>query len=111
MKSDNVIQLPSPDGGENTRSVLDEIVREGARRMLQAALGIEVDEYIAQFANVVDSAGHRVVVRNGHLPERELVTGAGPVMIRQPRVIRDYPKRSWPQPLLRLSTIQTGCGF
>jgi transposase-like protein len=54
--------------------------------MLQAALESEVAEYVAQFANVVDTAGRRVVVRNGRLPERELVTGVGPVPVRQPRV-------------------------
>ena len=68
------------------RSVLDEIARAGARQMLQAALEAEVAEYVAQFANVVDTKGHRVVVRNGHLPERELVTGVGPVTVAQPRV-------------------------
>ncbi len=54
--------------------------------MLQTALETEVAEYVAQFANVVDTKGHRVVVRNGMLPERELVTGVGPVSIKQPRV-------------------------
>jgi transposase-like protein len=86
MKSDNVVELDSRDPNPNTRSVLDEIVREGARRMLQAALEAEVDEVVAKFGNVVDTNGRRVVVRNGRLPERELVTGVGPVTIRQPRV-------------------------
>ncbi len=94
MKTDNVVQLQSPEaaGGES-RSVLDEIVREGARRMLQSALEAEVAEYIAQFSNVVDTKGHRVVVRNGHLPERDLVTGVGPVEIKQPRV-RDKSRQT-----------------
>lgn len=85
MKSDNVVQLPSPDAQQPTRSVLDEIVRQGAQRMLQTALESEVAEYVNQFANVVDTEGHRVVVRNGHLPARDLVTGVGPVTVRQPR--------------------------
>ncbi len=53
--------------------------------MLRAALESEVEEYVAQFTNVVDTLGRRVVVRNGHLPERELVTGVGPVSVTQPR--------------------------
>lgn len=86
MKPDNVLQLPSPDATSTPRSVLDEIVQEGARKMLQAALETEVAEYVAGRANVVDTTGRRVVVRNGHLPERDLVTGVGPVTIKQPRV-------------------------
>ena len=86
MNTDNVVQLESPGTVVESRSVLDEIVREGARRMLQTALESEVSEYVAQFANVVDTQGHRVVVRNGRLPERELVTGVGPVQVAQPRV-------------------------
>ena len=93
METDNVVQLRSPEAAEKSRSVLDEIVREGARRMLQAALEAEVVEYVAQFANVVDTHGHRVVVRNGHLPERELVTGVGPVPVKQPRV-RDKSRQT-----------------
>lgn len=88
MKPDNLVQLPSPDATSTVspRSVLDEIVQEGARKMLQAALETEVAEYVARRANVVDTTGRRVVVRNGHLPERDLVTGVGPVTIKQPRV-------------------------
>ena len=86
MTRDTVVQLPGLVRTSTSRSVLDEIVREGARRMLQAALEAEVAEYIAQGAHVVDAEGRRVIVRNGHLPERDLVTGVGPVTIKQPRV-------------------------
>lgn len=86
MKRNNVVQLDSRESVTSPRSVLDEIVREGARQMLQAAIETEAAEYVAQFANVVDTDGHRLVVRNGHLPERELVTGVGPVGVKQPRV-------------------------
>jgi len=84
--SDNVIQLDSRQSVDGTRSVLDELVREGARRMLQAAVESEAAGVVEQFANVVDADGHRVVVRNGHLPERNLVTGVGPIAVQQPRV-------------------------
>jgi putative transposase len=65
---------------------LEEVLREGARRMLQAAIDGEVADYVDNRAAEKDAKGHRVVVRNGYLPQRELVTGIGPVRIRQPRV-------------------------
>ena len=70
----------------NARSVLDEIVREGARRMLQAAIEEEVAAYIDTHQDLHDEHGHRLVVRNGHLPEREILTGAGPLTVKKPRV-------------------------
>jgi len=68
------------------RSQLDEIVREGARRMLAAALEDEVLRFVESYAEELDDAGRRQVVRNGHLPTRTVITGAGPLEIRQPRV-------------------------
>jgi transposase-like protein len=65
---------------------LDELAREGARRMLAAALEAEVDAYIAALAALVDEHGHRLVVRNGHAPARQLATGAGQVEVVRPRV-------------------------
>ena len=69
-----------------SRSPLDEIVREGARRMLQAAIDAEVDDFIAVHSNRLDDQGRRLVVRNGHLPSREILTGAGPLPVQQSRV-------------------------
>ncbi len=86
MKSDNVIPLTSPDEIETSRSVLEEIARTGAIKMLQAALVAEADELIHRFSNIVDDEGKRVVVRNGYLPEREIVTGLGPMPVKKPRV-------------------------
>lgn len=65
---------------------LDELAREGARRMLAAALEAEVDAYITGFAALVDERGHRLVRRNGHAPARQLATGAGQVEVTRPRV-------------------------
>jgi transposase-like protein len=65
---------------------LDELAREGARRMLAAALEAEVDADIAALAALVDERGHRLVVRNGHAPARQLATGAGQVEVVRPRV-------------------------
>ncbi len=67
-------------------SSLDELVREGARRMLAAALEAEVDAYVSGLVDEVDENGKRLVVRNGHAKPRQLVTGAGPVEVAAPRV-------------------------
>ncbi|BCQ08889.1 IS256 family transposase [Mycobacterium heckeshornense] len=68
------------------RSLLDEIVRDGARQMLAAALKAEVAAYIDAHAHLVDEAGHRLVVRNGYHDEREVLIAAGAVAVRAPRV-------------------------
>ncbi len=86
MKNANVINLPRPADAPASRSVLDELVREGARRMLQAAVEAEVEEWIQEHASAVDAAGRRQVVRNGYLPEREVLTGVGPLPVTKPRV-------------------------
>jgi len=68
------------------RAVLDEIVLDGARRMLAAALEAEVDAYIAGFTGERDDRGHRLVVRNGRAEPRTITTAAGPIEVTAPRV-------------------------
>ncbi len=68
------------------RVALDEIVQQGAERMLAEALEAEVEEFLSRYRDVMDREGRRQIVRNGRLPEREILTGAGPVQVRQPRV-------------------------
>src|ERR671930_995212 len=65
---------------------LDRLVREGARRLLAAALEAEVDDYLAAAAAERDERGRRLVVRNGHARQREILTAAGAVAVRAPRV-------------------------
>src|SRR5712691_8666259 len=67
-------------------SLIDEIVREGARRMLAEALRAEVDAYIAAFSGERDEDGRRLVVRNGYHEPREVLTSAGAVEVTAPRV-------------------------
>src|SRR5215207_2801938 len=67
-------------------ALIDEIVREGARRMLAEALQAEVDAYIAAFRDERDEAGRRLVVRNGTHHSREVLTSAGAVEVTAPRV-------------------------
>jgi putative transposase len=71
---------------EDLAAGLDEIVREGARRMLAAALEDEVAAYIAAHAGERDEQGHRLVVRNGHARPRQVTTAAGAVEVTAPRV-------------------------
>jgi transposase-like protein len=71
---------------DHSLSLIDEIVREGARRMLAEALQAEVDAYIAQFAAERDGNGRRLVVRNGYHQSREVLTSAGAIEVTVPRV-------------------------
>ncbi|HEV2536342.1 MAG TPA: IS256 family transposase [Streptosporangiaceae bacterium] len=67
-------------------SLIDQIVRDGARRMLAEALQAEVDAYIAQLVDARDENGRRLVVRNGSHQPREVLTSAGAVAVTAPRV-------------------------
>jgi transposase-like protein len=84
--------VPDPSEGDQidesrpAASLIDEIVREGARRMLAEALKAEVDAYIARFADQRDEHGRRLVVRNGYHQSREVLTSAGAVEVKAPRV-------------------------
>ncbi len=75
-----------PTRDDPTPSMLDEIVREGARRMLAAALEAEVAAYVEAHADERDDEGRRLVVRNGRAVPRAIATGAGPIDIEAPRV-------------------------
>ena len=68
------------------RDALTEILRTGAQKMLKAAIEKEVSDYVNDRTDIVDENGRRLVVRNGSLPEREILTGIGPVNVSQPRV-------------------------
>ena len=70
------VSFPSTSG-----DVLTEILREGAQRMLTTAIEAEVAEWIESHRHLQDADGHRQVVRNGHLPERSITTGVGPVIV------------------------------
>jgi transposase-like protein len=75
-----------PGAADGSSSLIDEIVREGARRMLAEALQAEIDAYISQFAGERDENGRRLVVRNGYHQSREVLTSAGAVQVTAPRV-------------------------
>ena len=81
-----MLTVVNPDGSTKDDSLLDEIVREGARRMLAAALEAEVNSYIAELAHEKDQTGRRLVVRNGYHQPRKVTTAAGVIEVKAPRV-------------------------
>ena len=68
------------------KSALEEVIIEGARKMLKLALENEVDEFIAKHSTLVDEDCRRIVSRNGYMPARDILTGVGPINVKQPRV-------------------------
>jgi putative transposase len=98
MKTDNVIALSGP--AADARSVLEEIARAGAIKMLRAALELEAQELVDRFADRLDDEGRRLVVRNGYLPERELASGIGPLPVKKPRVRDRSGKESFSSRIL-----------
>jgi transposase-like protein len=84
MKEHTTLQEMSKAEGQ--WSELEVIAREGAMMLIKRALEIEIEEYIQSKATLKGPDGKRLVVRNGHMPRREIVTGIGPLTIRQPRV-------------------------
>jgi putative transposase len=79
---------------------LEDVIRAGAQRMLQAAIEMEVAEHIGRLSGVTDAAGHRLVVRNGWKPERAIQTGIGPVTVQQPRVQDHRPGTAFTSQIL-----------
>jgi putative transposase len=67
-------------------SPLDEIARRGAQRMIEAALEVEVEQYVQRLREHRDERGHAQVVRNGRGQERTVTVGSGTMKIRAPRV-------------------------
>jgi putative transposase len=83
VPNDNVTKLIQPGAFDDP---LTEILRNGARALLTQAVEAEVAEFLNKHAALKTEGGHQRVVRHGHLPEREVMTGIGPVAVRQPRV-------------------------
>jgi putative transposase len=79
----NVFKLAQPG---TFSDLLTEVLRNGARTLLVQAAEAEVADFLAKHADLKTAGGRRRVVRHGHLPEREIMTGIGAVAVRQPRV-------------------------
>ena len=83
MTDTNVIKLAQPGTFIDS---LTEILRNGAHALLAQAVELEVTDFIGRYADLKTTAGRQRLVRHGHLPKREIMTGIGPVAVRQPRV-------------------------
>jgi len=90
VQNTNSVVKDTPTATDSTdlpaRDALTEILRAGAQKMLKAAVEQEVSDYINDRTDILDENGRRMIVRNGSLPEREILTGVGPVAVCQPRV-------------------------
>jgi transposase-like protein len=84
MKKNTVVGLKKPF--EIAEDPLTELLRTGARRLIAEAVEAELQDFLEQFSEYRNQQGHRQVVRNGHLPERELQTGIGSVTVKVPKV-------------------------
>ena len=82
MGNDNVVSLAAP---AEVSDPLTDLLRAGARRLIEAAVSAEFGEYLSTFEEEKLPDGRRRVVRNGHLPERQILTGIGAVDVRVPK--------------------------
>ena len=82
MTDNNIFKLNKPEQNDP----LQEVLREGARRMLTAAIESEVVSFIERYGNLKTDEGKSAVVRNGYLPERTVQTGLGDIDVKVPKV-------------------------
>ena len=82
MSNDNVVSLVTPAGISDP---LTDLLRCGARQLIEAAVSAEFEEYLGAFVQEKLPDGRRRVVRNGHFPERKILTGVGEVDVRVPK--------------------------
>ena len=83
MTDSNVFQLSQPG---TLSDPLTEVLRSGARALLAQAVAAEVAGFLESHADKLTDDGRQRLVRHGHLPEREIMTGIGPVAVRAPRI-------------------------
>jgi putative transposase len=81
-----VVENSQETEGHTSAPTLDDLVREGARRMLTTALEVEVQDYVERHQDVRGPDGRRLVVRNGHAAPRKVTCGAGTIELQAPRV-------------------------
>ena len=81
MSQDNVIAIPTPEQSDPLTALL----RDGARKLLAQAVDAELETFLAAYDELKDDRGRRAVVRNGYLPERQVMTGIGEVNVKIPK--------------------------
>jgi putative transposase len=102
MLKNNVIELKKPEPFVD--DPITDVLRQGARKLLAEALEAEIDAFLSQYAYLKDEQGRQRVTRNGHLPERNIQTGIGPVPVKVPRS-RDRQPGDEPGPVRFNSTL------
>jgi transposase-like protein len=102
MKKDNLIELKKPEAFVD--DPITDVLRQGARKLLAEALEAEIESFLSQYADLKDEQGRKRVTRNGHLPERHIQTGIGPVPVKVPRA-RDREPEHEPGPISFRSTL------
>jgi len=83
MGKGRVVEFRKP--GDTVEDALTEVLHQGARKLLAEAIEVEVEDFINQHSQLRNDFGHRRVVRNGHLPGREIMTGIGAVEVSESR--------------------------
>ena len=83
MTNNNVLEFAGRDAISDPLTAL---LRSGAQQLINQAVESELQELLSHYSDRRTEDGHAVVVRNGHLPERELQTGLGPVTVKIPKV-------------------------
>jgi putative transposase len=96
MPKDNVVDFKKPETFVD--DPITEVLRTGAKKLLAEALEAEIDSFLCQYRDLRDDQGRKRVVRNGHLPERSIQTGIGPVKVKVPRA-RDRQTDSQSEPI------------
>jgi len=84
MSIDTITTLPDPSGF--SPDPLTGVIRDGARKLIEQAIEVELAALMASYADDKLADGRARLVRHGHLPEREVLTGVGPVPVKVPRV-------------------------
>ncbi len=85
MREDNLVEYRNPGVAAPVADALTEVLRNGARELLQQAVEAEVAEFIARHCELKDERERQRVVRNGYRPERNIQTGIGEVAVKAPR--------------------------
>lgn len=83
MSHDTIVPFKKED---DVTDPLTELLRQGARQLLNTAIEAEVEELLSAHRHRHDAHGRTAVVRNGHLPERQVLTGIGPIVVKVPKV-------------------------
>jgi transposase-like protein len=90
MSKDNLIDLKKPEAFVD--DPITDILRQGARRLISAALEAEIETFLKQYKQIADDQGGQRIVRNGYLPQREIQTGIGQVPVKVPRIRDRHPE-------------------